>query len=75
MKRVLSIIIIASMVLCGFITGQLFFSDTNMAPDPPELPDLTISSQNIAVSSATSIAGKPVIINATIWNVGSADAN
>jgi hypothetical protein len=73
MKKQLSILLIVSLVLIGLILGHLFYSIPVSAPGP-DLPDLTISQDNITLSTTNPVAGEPVIINATIWNEGSADA-
>ncbi len=71
MKNKLSTFIIVSTVLIG---GISLFSMPVAAPDPPDLPDLTISQENITFSRTTLPAGIPVTIDATVWNVGNADA-
>jgi hypothetical protein len=73
MNRTLSIFVIASMVMSGLVVGPLLFSTPVTAPGP-DLPDLTIWPQNITISPAVPIAGESVTINATVWNIGTADA-
>jgi hypothetical protein len=73
MKKMVSIIMVVGMVLSGLIAGQLFLSTPVEAPGS-DLPDLTISQNNITVSSTTLFAGEPINLNATIWNIGNADA-
>jgi hypothetical protein len=72
MKKKLSTFIIVSAVLIG---GMSLFSMPVAAPDPPYLPDLTISQENITFSHSTFIAGLPITIDATVWNVGNADVD
>jgi hypothetical protein len=73
MKKILSLIMIVSMVMSGLIVGHIVITDPVSAPDP-DLPDLTISQENISLSPVNPTVGEPVTINATIWNVGNADA-
>ena len=73
MRKILSLMLVASLVMSGLIVGQLLITDPVSAPGP-DLPDLKISQENITLSTTNPIAGIPVIINATIWNVGNADA-
>lgn len=73
MKKMMSLVIIISLVLSGMIMSQLFLANPVSAPGP-DLPDLTISQGNITLSTESPVVGIPVIINATIWNLGNADA-
>lgn len=61
-------------MLSGLIIGQMLISSATKTRSTSELPDLAISQQNITISSSTPIAGEEITINATIWNVGTADA-
>ena len=75
MKRI-SIIVIVILLMSGLIIEPTFCSKPIMtlARAPQVLPDLTISQQNITISNTTPTAGVPIIINATVWNKGTADA-
>jgi hypothetical protein len=73
MKKIISIMMILCLTLSGLIIGQLFYSSSVSAPDP-DLPDLEISQENITISSTNPIVGESIDINATIWNMGNADA-
>lgn len=61
-------------MLSGLLIGQLFLLTPGIAQGSQNLPDLTIAQQNITISPASPIAGEVVTINATVWNVGTADA-
>ncbi|UCF07324.1 MAG: hypothetical protein JSW28_06625 [Thermoplasmata archaeon] len=73
MNKGLSIFLIVSMVLSGLIVGQLFVSMPVTAPGT-DLPDLTISEENISILPSDPTVGDHVYINTTIWNIGNADA-
>ncbi|WP_455392396.1 CARDB domain-containing protein [[Eubacterium] cellulosolvens] len=73
MKRI-SIIVIIVLLMSGLIIEPIFCSNSKIIRVRNDLPDLTISQQNITISNATPTVGEPIIINATIWNKGTADA-
>jgi hypothetical protein len=72
MKKILSLMLVASLVLSGLIVGQLFFSSPVSAPGP-DLPDLALWPENITISPALARVGDTITINVTIWNIGSQD--
>jgi len=74
MNRNVSILLVINMVLSGLIVGQLFILMPVIAPDPEHLPDITITPQNISISPGVPTVGEPTNVNATIWNLGNADA-
>jgi hypothetical protein len=60
MKKILSLIMIVSMVLSGLIVGQMFISNPVSAPGP-DLPDLAIWPENITLSTINPV-GQEILL-------------
>jgi hypothetical protein len=75
MRKIISILLVICILISGLIIGQLLISSATKTRATSKLPDLAISQQNITILSSSPIAGEAVTLNATVSNIGTADAS
>jgi len=59
----------------GTVGGTVFEREVGLVVTVRSLPDFTVNATDIVFSNSTPTAGDNITINATVWNIGNAEAN